>query len=52
MKKQKQTRRIRLAFWLPEEEGTWVHSERARAGQTLSEFMRRLVEAAKKARTP
>ena len=30
----------------------WVRAEAKRKGQTIAEFMRRLVEAAKKARTP
>jgi uncharacterized protein (DUF1778 family) len=29
----------------------WIHTEAARLGQTISEFMRRMVEAAKKGGT-
>jgi hypothetical protein len=42
--------KVRLAFWLPADSGEWVQSERVKAGQSLSEWMRRLVEAARKAK--
>ena len=42
--------KVRLAFWLPADAGEWVQGERKKAGQLLSEWMRRLVEAARKAK--
>ena len=40
--------KVRLAFWLPADAGEWVQGERKKAGQSLSEFMRRMVESARK----